>query len=89
MNEHQEVYTKLDAVEAIIGSIDGYGDTYIDRTRYKNICDFEPIILSWIEKLLYQENHKKRVEYSLKKQGEKAHHILEMIRDLVEREGEE
>ncbi len=85
MNE----YTKLKAVNSIIGSIDGYGDSNIDEIRYQNICDLEPIIIDWVEKLRYQEHHMKRVEFSLKRQGQKAHEILEEIRFLTEMVGEE
>lgn len=79
-NNMEEKYTKLKAIESIIGKFNSIGETNEDEVRYDNLLDFEPIIYELIRKLVYESKKSTRPQYSVKRSGKKA---LEIVREIL------
>ena len=71
-------------VDALIGEIEAYGDTYVDHDRLNNQMKLKELTEHLIERLADNTGYSKRVEYSMKEIGNDA---CEFLGYLVEEYG--
>ncbi len=74
----------LEVVSELIGYIEPYGDTNIDKVRYENQEKIIAVVLSGIEDLINNSKYKDRTEYSISQIGGRAYEALEQIHNMIE-----
>lgn len=70
-----EIVTKL------IGDIEPYGDSRIDKERIKNLDKYINLVEDLLNDLMSIANDRNRSEESMRKIGEKAYNALEELYD--------
>ena len=78
-NEMEEKYTKLKAIESIIGKFNSIGETNIDNERYFNLIELEYVLKALITSLIYESQNVIDRRYSVNKSGNKAFEIIDEI----------
>ena len=75
--------TILEVINKLVGYIEPYGETYHDKKAYDNQEELIYIIRELIGVLGANSRYKNRVEYSVKKIGERAHGSLKNLYDII------
>jgi hypothetical protein len=73
-------------VKKIIGSIEPYGDTNIDKERNTNINEYGTLACELVNDLINTARFKDRPENSIRKMGESAYFELKVLKDLIDHE---
>lgn len=75
--------TLLEVVSELIGYIDPYGDTAIDKIRYENQEKLINLVTEGIESLINNSKYVYRLEYSMFEIGDKAYRTLEELHKKI------
>ena len=76
--------TLLEVVSELIGYTEPYGDSNIDKVRYKNQEKIIELVANGIEDLINNAVYKDRPEYSMAQIGGRAYETLERLYKLIE-----
>ena len=75
--------TILEVINKLVGDIEPYGESRHDEIAYDNQEELIYIIRELIGALGANSRYKNRVEYSVKKIGERAHDSLKDLYDII------
>lgn len=75
----EEKYTKLKAIESIIGKFNSIGETNIDNERYFNLIELEYVLKALLTSLIYESQNFTDKRYSVNRSGNKAFEIIDEI----------
>jgi len=77
--ENNEKMTNYDVITKLIGRISPIGETNEDEKRYQNLLATIDVVSTLLHDISIVEPCKHKVEYSMKKAGEKASEFLSFI----------
>lgn len=75
--------TLLEVASELIGCIEPYGDTAIDKIRYENQEKLIDLVTEGIESLIENSKYVYRFEYSVWEIGDKARRTLEELYEMI------
>lgn len=78
-NDMEEKYTKLKAIESIIGKFNSIGETNTDNERYFNLIELEYVLKALLTSLIYESQNFTDKRYSVNRSGNKAFEIIDEI----------
>ena len=73
----------LEVINKLVGNIEPHGESYHDEIAYDNQEELIYRIRELIGALGANSRYKNRVEYSVKKIGERAHDSLKDLYDII------
>ena len=75
--------TILEVVSKLVGYIEPYGDTGIDKIRYENQEKLIDLVTNGIEDLIENSKHRHRTERSIEEIGTRAYESLKELYQMI------